>query len=57
MKRCPECGSLRLLSALEGKRAYCARCHRRLSRDYALPMFAAAAQLVRRTEPDPNPAA
>jgi hypothetical protein len=42
MKRCPACGSLRLLWALDGTRAFCARCHRRLSRDYARPLFSVA---------------
>jgi uncharacterized paraquat-inducible protein A len=60
MKRCPGCGSLRLLSALDGTSAFCARCHRRLSGAYVRPMFAAAAdvtELFRASEPDPHPAA
>ncbi len=60
MKRCPACGSLRLLSALDGTRAFCARCHRRLARDYARPLFGAAfdpVEILRPREPDPQPAA
>ncbi|MGZ4109566.1 MAG: hypothetical protein ACXVQU_12820 [Actinomycetota bacterium] len=59
MKRCPGCGSLRLLWALDGTRAFCARCHRRLSGDYARPLFGAAADVTqilrtsRTSEPDP----
>jgi uncharacterized paraquat-inducible protein A len=60
MRRCPGCGSLRLLAALDGTRAFCARCHRRLSGDYARPLFAATApvtKLLVPTEHDPHPAA
>jgi hypothetical protein len=48
-----------LLSALDGTKAFCARCHRRLSRDYARPLFAAGrpVDLLRTSEPDPTPAA
>jgi uncharacterized paraquat-inducible protein A len=58
MKRCPGCGSLRLLSALDGTTAFCARCHRRLSGDEVRPLFAAeVTELFRASEPDPHPAA
>jgi uncharacterized paraquat-inducible protein A len=62
MNRCPECGSLRVLSALDGSKAFCARCHRRLSPAVVRPLFAGTAgevvQLLRRgSEPDPTPAA
>ena len=62
MNRCPDCGSLRLLSALDGSKAVCARCHRRLSAAVVRPLFDATAgevvQLLRRrSDPDPTPTA
>jgi uncharacterized paraquat-inducible protein A len=60
MNRCPECGSLRLLSALDGSKAFCARCHRRLPAAVVSPMFpktATVAELLRGSKPDPTPAA
>lgn len=56
MKRCPGCGSLRVLSALDGTTAFCARCHRRLSGAFVRPLFAAE-PVVQLLEPDPHTAA
>jgi uncharacterized paraquat-inducible protein A len=60
MNRCPECGSLRLLSALDGSKAFCARCHRQLAGAVVRPLFATTAsvtELIGGSKPDPTPAA
>jgi uncharacterized paraquat-inducible protein A len=60
MRRCPDCGSLRLLAALDGTTGFCARCHRRLSEEYVTPLFVGSApirEFVGRHPTGPHPAA